>query len=253
MCHDLPPLHLWRRLLLCAFLPGHPDLRQPRRRAGHAADRPDPGALPRTTRGTSTCPRCPRRCPRCRPRPPHPRPPYGYPRAAAAAGRPAAAGARRRTSRSRPGAARLPGRSNSSSPSARRHGHGLRGDAPGRSRARARGLPRPTTTRTTASSTRAGTDPAATGGCPCRLAGWPHAERLRCSRSTSTRSNRSRGPAPGEAVVEPWGLAGDRRWMLIDAEGKVVTQRQQPTPGAGRRRAAAGRRRRGCPRPAGSR
>ncbi|WP_369241004.1 MOSC domain-containing protein [Streptomyces sp. R21] len=31
-----------------------------------------------------------------------------------------------------------------------------------------------------------------------------------------------------EAVVEPWGLAGDRRWVLIDGEGKVVTQRQQP-------------------------
>ncbi|MER7572704.1 MOSC N-terminal beta barrel domain-containing protein [Streptomyces sp. NPDC126514] len=36
-----------------------------------------------------------------------------------------------------------------------------------------------------------------------------------------------RGTAPGEAVVEPWGLAGDRRWMLIDDGGKVVTQRQQ--------------------------
>lgn len=31
-----------------------------------------------------------------------------------------------------------------------------------------------------------------------------------------------------EAVVEPWGLAGDRRWVLIDDGGKVVTQRQQP-------------------------
>lgn len=28
--------------------------------------------------------------------------------------------------------------------------------------------------------------------------------------------------------MEPWGLAGDRRWMLIDAGGRVVTQRQQP-------------------------
>ncbi|MCX5418711.1 MOSC domain-containing protein [Streptomyces sp. NBC_00078] len=37
-----------------------------------------------------------------------------------------------------------------------------------------------------------------------------------------------RGLAPREAVVEPWGLAGDRRWALIDARGKVVTQRQQP-------------------------
>ncbi|MEU2226201.1 MOSC N-terminal beta barrel domain-containing protein [Streptomyces sp. NPDC018347] len=31
-----------------------------------------------------------------------------------------------------------------------------------------------------------------------------------------------------EAVVEPWGLAGDRRWTLVDDGGKVVTQREQP-------------------------
>ncbi|KUO16579.1 MOSC domain-containing protein [Streptomyces dysideae] len=37
-----------------------------------------------------------------------------------------------------------------------------------------------------------------------------------------------RGLAPREAVVEPWGLTGDRRWALIDDGGKVVTQRQQP-------------------------
>ncbi|MFJ6725446.1 MOSC domain-containing protein [Streptomyces sp. NPDC091281] len=37
-----------------------------------------------------------------------------------------------------------------------------------------------------------------------------------------------RGLSPREAVVEPWGLAGDRRWALIDDGGKVVTQRQQP-------------------------
>ncbi|WP_314219248.1 MOSC domain-containing protein [Streptomyces zaehneri] len=36
------------------------------------------------------------------------------------------------------------------------------------------------------------------------------------------------GQAPREAVVEPWGLAGDRRWALIDHGGRVVTQRQQP-------------------------
>ncbi|MDT0610477.1 MOSC domain-containing protein [Streptomyces lancefieldiae] len=53
-----------------------------------------------------------------------------------------------------------------------------------------------------------------------------------------------------EAVVEPWGLAGDRRWMLIDDGGKVVTQRQQPRlalaaaellPGGGIRLSAPGR------------
>ncbi|MFH8659160.1 MOSC domain-containing protein [Streptomyces afghaniensis] len=37
-----------------------------------------------------------------------------------------------------------------------------------------------------------------------------------------------RGIAPREAAVEPWGLAGDRRWVLVDDAGKVVTQRQQP-------------------------
>jgi uncharacterized protein YcbX len=37
-----------------------------------------------------------------------------------------------------------------------------------------------------------------------------------------------RGLAPRQADVEPWGLAGDRRWVLIDDGGKVVTQRPQP-------------------------
>ncbi|WP_306206302.1 MOSC domain-containing protein [Actinoplanes sp. RD1] len=30
------------------------------------------------------------------------------------------------------------------------------------------------------------------------------------------------------AVTEPWGLAGDRRWMAIDADGVGITQRQAP-------------------------
>ncbi|MCM2415729.1 MOSC N-terminal beta barrel domain-containing protein [Streptomyces sp. RKAG290] len=34
--------------------------------------------------------------------------------------------------------------------------------------------------------------------------------------------------ATDEAAVEPWGLDGDRRWMLVDATGTAVTQRQQP-------------------------
>ncbi|WP_329129374.1 MOSC domain-containing protein [Streptomyces sp. NBC_01476] len=35
------------------------------------------------------------------------------------------------------------------------------------------------------------------------------------------------GISPGEAVVEPWGLAGDRRWMLVDVRTqKAVTQRE---------------------------
>ncbi|MEU6801422.1 MOSC domain-containing protein [Streptomyces neyagawaensis] len=38
----------------------------------------------------------------------------------------------------------------------------------------------------------------------------------------------ARGFAPDEAVVEPWGLAGDRRWVLVDDSGKVITQRPHP-------------------------
>ncbi|MFC8917949.1 MOSC domain-containing protein [Streptomyces sp. NPDC047821] len=59
-----------------------------------------------------------------------------------------------------------------------------------------------------------------------------------------------RGASPVTAAVEPWGLAGDRRWMIIDAAGKAVTQRQQPRlalasaeelPGGGVRLSAPGR------------
>lgn len=59
-----------------------------------------------------------------------------------------------------------------------------------------------------------------------------------------------RGVAPREAAVEPWGLAGDRRWALIDDGGKVVTQREEPrlalaaaepVAGGGVRLSAAGR------------
>ncbi|MFE9096888.1 MOSC domain-containing protein [Streptomyces sp. NPDC007264] len=31
-----------------------------------------------------------------------------------------------------------------------------------------------------------------------------------------------------EAVVERWGLDGDRRWALIDTAGRIVTQRERP-------------------------
>ncbi|MGA4944106.1 MOSC domain-containing protein [Streptomyces cinereoruber] len=31
-----------------------------------------------------------------------------------------------------------------------------------------------------------------------------------------------------EAEVQPWGLAGDRRWSVVDAAGRVVTQRRHP-------------------------
>jgi uncharacterized protein YcbX len=35
-----------------------------------------------------------------------------------------------------------------------------------------------------------------------------------------------RGEALAEATVEPWGLAGDRRWMVVDADGTVITARE---------------------------
>ncbi|WP_436739986.1 MOSC domain-containing protein [Streptomyces sp. BBFR102] len=38
----------------------------------------------------------------------------------------------------------------------------------------------------------------------------------------------TRGLTLPTAAVEPWGLAGDRRWMLVDAEGRCVTQRGLP-------------------------
>lgn len=37
-----------------------------------------------------------------------------------------------------------------------------------------------------------------------------------------------RGERLTEARVEPWGLAGDRRWMVVDAEGDPVTAREHP-------------------------
>jgi MOSC domain-containing protein len=32
-----------------------------------------------------------------------------------------------------------------------------------------------------------------------------------------------------ESVVEPWGLAGDRRWLLVDPGGRFVSQREEPS------------------------
>ena len=37
-----------------------------------------------------------------------------------------------------------------------------------------------------------------------------------------------RGEPLESAYVEPWGLAGDRRWMVIDADGEAVTARDFP-------------------------
>jgi hypothetical protein len=37
-----------------------------------------------------------------------------------------------------------------------------------------------------------------------------------------------RGERLSAAVVEPWGLAGDRRWMIVDGAGDAVTAREHP-------------------------
>ncbi|MBV9384767.1 MAG: MOSC domain-containing protein [Streptosporangiaceae bacterium] len=37
-----------------------------------------------------------------------------------------------------------------------------------------------------------------------------------------------RGERREAAAVEPWGLAGDRRWMIVDADGDAVTARKYP-------------------------
>ena len=33
----------------------------------------------------------------------------------------------------------------------------------------------------------------------------------------------------GESFVEPWGLAGDRRWLLVDRKGRFISQREKPS------------------------
>jgi uncharacterized protein len=35
----------------------------------------------------------------------------------------------------------------------------------------------------------------------------------------------------GSAQVEPWGLAGDRRWLIVDDDAKLITQRDTPALG----------------------
>src|SRR4029079_11928802 len=37
-----------------------------------------------------------------------------------------------------------------------------------------------------------------------------------------------RGEQLTRALVEPWGLAGDRRWMVVNSEGVQVTAREDP-------------------------
>ncbi|MFJ4879180.1 MOSC domain-containing protein [Streptomyces sp. NPDC088745] len=60
----------------------------------------------------------------------------------------------------------------------------------------------------------------------------------------------TRGCAPREMAIEPWGPAGDRRWLVTDASGRAVTQREyarmalassEPLPGGAVRVSAPGR------------
>ncbi len=37
-----------------------------------------------------------------------------------------------------------------------------------------------------------------------------------------------RGVSLSAASVEPWGLAGDRRWMVVDSTGRLISQREAP-------------------------
>jgi len=37
-----------------------------------------------------------------------------------------------------------------------------------------------------------------------------------------------RGQVLASSIVEPWGLVGDRRWMIVDADGETVTAREHP-------------------------
>src|ERR1700740_1531108 len=39
-----------------------------------------------------------------------------------------------------------------------------------------------------------------------------------------------RGERLAEAAVEPWGLAGDRRWMIVDGAGDPGAAREWPPP-----------------------
>ena len=38
----------------------------------------------------------------------------------------------------------------------------------------------------------------------------------------------ARGIPLASAALEPRGLAGDRRWMLVDANGRFISQREFP-------------------------
>ena len=49
-----------------------------------------------------------------------------------------------------------------------------------------------------------------------------------------------RGIKVAHALVEPWGLSGDRRWMVVDETGRFLTQREHPSMARIRAYAGAG-------------
>ncbi len=68
---------------------------------------------------------------------------------------------------------------------------------------------------------------------PVTTSGTAYTSALTITLSTLTGINRypvksCRGHALDEAAVEPWGLAGDRRWILVDDEDVAVTARKYP-------------------------
>ncbi len=73
---------------------------------------------------------------------------------------------------------------------------------------------------------RHGREAAATGIAPCgRLTGVGD---LRLAELTIYPVKGMAGVAVDEAAMEPCGLAGDRRWMVVDAAGRFLTQRVLP-------------------------
>jgi hypothetical protein len=53
-------------------------------------------------------------------------------------------------------------------------------------------------------------------------------ERMRVTQIYRYPVKSCRGEPVEAATVEPWGLAGDRRWMLVDQAGDLVTAREYP-------------------------
>jgi uncharacterized protein len=66
------------------------------------------------------------------------------------------------------------------------------------------------------------------GTAAFRAAREPHNECMRVTQIYRYPVKSCRGEPLEAAEVEPWGLAGDRRWMLVDDAGDVITAREYP-------------------------